>query len=354
MFGKRSFIRKKNLFSTNLRYGIIGILCGLVLSIFIWIFNPNAIQWKNVLLNVLFSIFITLSIANIIHLVNCYLKPSAKNFWKFVMVYYCCNLVGLFIGVEISYFIVSLIFNVDYEFLSHAEDYKFTTFITFIIGTLILLYHSQRASGEVLLKEKEMELLKLKQLKTEIELQALQAKINPHFLYNALNSIVSLIHENPDKAEDMTIKLSKLFRYSINTMQENFCTIEEEIDILNTYIDIEKVRFANRISFKISYDPILAKKRIPRFLLQPLVENALKHGLKDMPENGELIVDIKSEEEGLQCLVYDNGIPFPEEISSGYGLQSTFDKLNLLYDDKYDVQLNQQPKKHIKITIPLS
>jgi two-component system LytT family sensor kinase len=354
MLQKKVSIGKNSLLSTNIRYGLIGIICGVVMSTFIWLFNPGGIQLRNALLNILFSFFITLSIANIIRLVHCYFHPSTKNFWKFVLLYYCCNLAGLFIGIEVSYLIVSFIFNTGYQFLNHIGDYKFSTFITLIIGTLILLYHFQRVNADSLLKEKEMELLKLNQLKTQVELQALQAKINPHFLYNALNAIVSLIHEDPDKAEDMTMKLSKLFRYSINTMQENFCTVKEEIDILNTYLAIEKVRFGNRINFNISYEPELADQPIPRFLLQPLVENALKHGLKDIPEKGELAVAVTKMDQNLVFFVYDNGIAFPEELIAGYGLQSTFDKLTLLYGDKYDVQLNNQPKKHLKISIPLS
>lgn len=355
MIEKKLSFKEDGWLYTNLKYGVIGILVGLLISVFSAIFNPNGIKTQNVLLNILFSLFITLSISNIIAFVQCYFTPSGtSSFWKFVWIYYACNLVGLLIGIELSYLIVSLIFNVPYQFTHHVNDYKFTTVITIIIGTLILLYHFQRMNNAAVLKAKEMDLIKLNQLKTQVELQALQAKINPHFLYNALNSIVSLIHEDANKAEDMTIKLSKLFRYSINTMQENYCSLKEEVEILNTYLDIEKVRFGNRIHFNIELPVALAEKNIPRFLLQPLVENALKHGLKDKHENGELSVIISADEHRIIIFIYDNGIPFPEELRAGYGIQSTYDKLQLLYKDNYDLQLNNSPKKHIKISIPLS
>jgi two-component system LytT family sensor kinase len=354
MIEKKLSFKENGWLRTNLKYAGISILVGIILSIGMAVFIPNGIQLKNALLNILFSFFITLSITNVISLVQCYFSPSKDNFWRFVWIYYACNLAGMFIGIELSYFIVSIIFNFKYDFLNHIGDYKFTVFITLVIGTLILLYHFQRVNAEALLKEKEMDLVKLNQLKTQVELQALQSKINPHFLYNALNSIVSLIHEDADKAEDMTIKLSKLFRYSINTTQENFCSIKEEIEILNIYLAIEKVRFGDRIDFKIDHPISLEHQLIPRFLLQPLVENALKHGLKDMPLNGKLEVYIAQKEQYIELIIADNGKPFPVAIEAGYGLQSTYDKLQLLYKDNHDLQLNNMPFKHIKISIPLN
>lgn len=353
MIEKKLSFKEGGFLRTNIKYALIGLSVGLLMSAFIHIFNTNGIQTKNVLFNILFSLFITLSIANVIAIVQRYFTPAKIGFWNFVWVYYLCNFIGLFIGVELTYFIVSIIFDFKYEFITHINDYKFNILITIIVGTLILLYHFQRITAENALKAKEMDLVKLNQLKTQAELQALQAKINPHFLYNALNSIVSLIHEDANKAEDMTLKLSKLFRYSINTLEENFSTIKEEVEVLNAYLDIEKVRFGNRINFKIEVADELLSKQIPRFLLQPLVENAFKHGLKDILGNGFLKVSISQIEKNIAILIFDNGYPFPEELVAGYGLQSTYDKLELLYKEGYDLQLINAPEKHIKISIPL-
>ena len=353
MIEKNLSFKEGGLIRTNIKYGVIGILVGLAMSLFIGLLNPNGIQLKNMLLNILFSFFITLSIANVVALTQRYFTPAKIGFWKFVVVYYLCTLAGLFIGIELSYFIVSLIFKVSYQFVDHVDDYRFNIFISLIIGTLILLYHFQRVNAETALKAKEMDLIKLNQLKTQAELQALQAKINPHFLYNALNSIVSLIHEDANKAEDMTLKLSKLFRYSINTLEENYSTIREELEILHAYLAIEKVRFGNRINFEIEVANELLNKQIPRFLLQPLVGNALKHGLKDSVANGKLKVFIAQMADKIEVFIYDNGVPFPEELIAGYGLQSTYDKLALLYKEDYDLQLNNKPEKHLKISIPI-
>lgn len=354
MLEKRLSFKEHGWLRTNIKYSAIGLIVGVIISIIIALFSPNGIRLQNVLLNMLFSFFITLSIANIIGLVQCYFSPKSHNFWKFVLVYYTCNLFGMFIGMELSYLIVSFIFNVEYSLMNHIGDYKFNIFITLVIGTLILLYHFQRVNAEALLRSKEMDLVKLNQSKTLAELQALQSKINPHFLYNSLNSIVSLIHEDPDKAEEMTLKLSKLFRFSINSQKENFCTLKEEVEILNTYLDIEKVRFGSRINFIIDMPSEIQNKMVPRFLLQPLVENALKHGLKDVRDQGEIKVIFVANEQQLDLFIYDNGIPFPTELVAGYGMQSTYDKLQLLYKDNYDLQIVNYPNKHIKISTPLT
>ncbi|RZL31405.1 MAG: hypothetical protein EOO96_16190 [Pedobacter sp.] len=346
------FSNERNWAKSNLKYALIGIVIGLLLCIFTAIISGKEIHVRNLALNVLFSLFITLSIRNVIAFVHIYFAIDKTSFWKFILIFYVCNLLGTLIGIELSYLIVSLIFDVKFHFLSHINDYKFTTLFSLIIGTLILIYQLQQKSIEAKLNEKELDLIKLNQLKTEAELQALQSKINPHFLYNALNSIVSLIHEDPDKAEDMTLKLSKLFRHSVNTMHENFCSVSDEIEILNTYLAIEKVRFGDRINFEIEVDESLNGKLIPRFLLQPLVENALKHGLKDVKDSGLLKVKLINENNKMNILVADNGLPFPTELNAGYGLQSTFNKLELLYPNAHDLQLINEPEKQIKITIP--
>ncbi len=354
MIEKSISFKEEGFLKTNIKYGIIGIVIGLTLSVIYGNLRAEGIETKKMLFNILFSFFITLSIANVVALTQRYFSPSKVGFWKFVAIYYLCSLAGLFIGIELSYLIISLIFNINFEFGTHVGDYKSTSLICIILSTLILFYHLQRVNATNALNAKELDLIKLNQLKTQAELQALQAKINPHFLYNTLNSIASLIHEDANKAEDMTLKLSQLFRYSMNTLTENFSSIEEELTILNAYLDIEKVRFGERINFEIVVPENLLNKKVPRFLLQPLVENALKHGLQNKAKNGLLKVEIEEIANCYQILIFDNGIPFPEDLIAGYGLQSTFDKLKLLYKEDYEIKLINTPHKHIKISIPTS
>ena len=338
----------------NGQNAFIGIGVGIIISVIQAAFNDHLLSLKRVLLNMLFSMVISLSITNSVFLYQRFLKPQKVNLWQFILVYYGCNLLGMLIGIELSYMIVSLIFNIPYVALAHFADYKFTFVIVLIVGTIIYFYNSQKATMNARLKEKELDLVRIKQLKTQAELQTLQSKINPHFLYNSLNSIASLIHEDADKAEDMTLKLSKLFRYSINSQQENMAMVKDEMEIVNTYLAIEMVRFGDRITFTSTIDDALLHKPIPRFLIQPLVENALKHGLNHTAQNGTLDIVLRQQNQRLIIEVADNGIPFPNELDMGYGMQSTYDKLNLLYGDDYEMQLINTPRKHIAISLPLN
>jgi len=353
MEGKYKYFNE-SYFRVSLNNAFIGIGVGTMISVLQSVFSERFISAKNTLLNILFSLLITLSITNSVFLYERFLRPQKTSLWQFVLVYYGCNVVGMFVGVELSYLTVSLIFQVPYVPLSHLSDYKFTFIIVLVVGTIIYFYKAQQATLKARLKEKELDLIKARQLKTQAELQTLQSKINPHFLYNSLNSIASLIHEDADKAEDMTLKLSKLFRYSINSQQENLARVADEMEVVNTYLAIEKVRFGDRIKFNTSVDPELLNQRIPRFLIQPLVENALKHGLNNMAKNGMLEVVLRRDNQRLVLEVADNGPPFPHELNMGYGMQSTYDKLNLLYGDDYEMQLINTPHKHIFISLPFA
>jgi len=344
--------KEDNILMANLKYGCIGLAVGIILTVIHGMYDAHGFSWQNGFINLLFSCTITLSITNSVFVYECYISPKTTVFWKFVAGFYCCCLVGMFIGTEASHLIISWLFNKRFCFKDSMTDYKFNAFIVVVVGSLLLLYKAQQINTQSLLKAKELDLAKVNQLKTQAELQTLQSKINPHFLYNALNSIASLIHENPDKAEDMTLKLSKLFRYSINSMQESFTTVREEIEILNTYLDIEKIRFGKRIDFVLNIAPGIDDMLLPRFLIQPLVENALKHGLKDATQAGLLSVAITADEKNLIITVADNGIPFPDELNIGYGLQSTYDKLELLYGEGYEIKIGNLPEKSIKIIIP--
>ncbi|CAN5557010.1 hypothetical protein BH09BAC4_BH09BAC4_10050 [soil metagenome] len=202
------------------------------------------------------------------------------------------------------------------------------------------------------LSEQEFQLLNMEKLKTRAELDALQAKINPHFLYNALNSIASLVHEDPDKAEEMTLLLSKLFRYSTGREGELFASLADELEMVKTYLQVEQVRFGNRLVFSVEVsDPALNELRLPQFLLQPVVENAIKHGIAKRADAGRIDIRIYEKNGELNLCVHDNGPAFPDDMNGGYGLRSVQDKLKLLYGEDARVELQNWPLKQILLSI---
>jgi|GEM_PF-957019 len=199
--------------------------------------------------------------------------------------------------------------------------------------------------------EKELELSRLRELKTKAELDALHSKINPHFLYNALNSIADLSVTDGKRGRKMTIALADLFRYSINYSDNNYSTVKDELAMAEVYLQIEKIRFEDQLNYAIQADEETGHYLIPRFLLQPVVENAVKHGLKATGKLTEISVEVKLDGEGLVVHVADNGPAFPDEINPGYGFKSLFDKLDLLFPGLYAVQFSNDPRKQVSVHI---
>jgi LytS/YehU family sensor histidine kinase len=199
--------------------------------------------------------------------------------------------------------------------------------------------------------EKELELSRLRELKTKAELDVLHAKINPHFLYNALNSIADLSVTDGKKARKMTIALADLFRYSINYSDHNYSTVSDEIEMAEAYMLIEKIRFEDKLNYTVHVNEDVNHYLVPRFILQPIVENAVKHGLKATGKITEVDIEVKIEKGNLQINIADNGPAFPDELIPGYGIKSIYDKLDLLFPGAYEVYFTNQPGKRVSIQL---
>jgi sensor histidine kinase YesM len=198
---------------------------------------------------------------------------------------------------------------------------------------------------------KEMETLRLREQLIQAQLDALHAKTNPHFLYNSLNSIAGLALIDGQKTRNMAISLSKFFRYSINRENSNLTTIKEEMEMVETYLEIEKVRFEERLNYEIIIDPGLEKNKIPRFILQPIVENSIIHGSKGDINELFIIITARNEGKKVSLSVQDNGLQFSENFVPGYGFKSVYDKLDLLFHGKYEVSIYNSPAKQVSIII---
>jgi len=229
-------------------------------------------------------------------------------------------------------------------------DY-FVLGIILSIGRGILMFIDY--SGEFKALAKENEISKLKELKAKAEIRSLQSRINPHFLYNSLNSIAGLAKSEPAKVEKMALSLSDLFRYSINRKDDHMSTVLEEINMVRSYLEIEKIRFGEKLSYNIDADKIIENEQIPKYILQPLVENAVKHGTSNMEGKGKIKITIEKVDNRIVLTVFDNGPAFPEGFVSGTGLQSVYDLLNLICGGNAEVNWQNTPEKFIKITIPV-
>jgi two-component system sensor histidine kinase LytS len=156
-------------------------------------------------------------------------------------------------------------------------------------------------------------------LMKESELRILQSQINPHFLYNTLNSIVSLIRIEPDMARHITMQLSIFMRLNIKVIASHKISIQQEMKHLSSYLEIIQIRFKDQITMEVQWDPDLPKYMIPPVTLQPLVENCIRHGLKDITHGGQIRIEVMDKDHSLELSVEDNGSGISPELIEKLG-----------------------------------
>lgn len=182
------------------------------------------------------------------------------------------------------------------------------------------------------LQEKTRNEADLKALVKETELNLLKSQINPHFLFNSLNSISSLTISNPGKAQEMIIKLSEFLRHSISQKNEHLVSLKDEITHIQYYLDIEKIRFGDRLHYNFKTDDNCPDQLVPSMLLQPLFENAIKHGVYESTEEVTVSFTCESVPVGLKLSISNNFDPhaLPRK-GNMMGIKNTINRLKLLY-----------------------
>ncbi len=187
------------------------------------------------------------------------------------------NVLVIFLTTSLVPFLLLFVLNLTGMITNFSSgDYAATiTFSTvFAVARTFYVYMTVKAEQEI--RVKDLELSKLNGMHKQAELESLQSKINPHFLYNALNSIASLATTDSQKTEQMALALSDFFKYSLNKEQKTMVTIKEEVESVETYLTIEKVRFGEKLSYELEVPLELESVLIPQFIIQPVVENASK------------------------------------------------------------------------------
>lgn len=192
----------------------------------------------------------------------------------------------------------------------------------------------------------------------QARLQALRMQINPHFLFNTLNTISALVHENPDAADRMIVRLSELLRRTLDRGDVQEVPLREELEFLRSYLEIEQMRFADRLTVTYEIEPKTNELLVPQLILQPLVENALRHGIMPREEAGRIAISARVVDgDHLELKVRDNGNGLSPTNGSngreGIGLKNVRSRLAQLYGDAQQFTLGKAPEGGVEARIEL-
>lgn len=203
----------------------------------------------------------------------------------------------------------------------------------------------------------EKKLEEQQRLLMQARLQALTSRINPHFLFNTLNSVSSLIRTNPAEARSVVLKLSNILRRLLRK-HDNFAALREELSFIDDYLSIEVTRFGDKLRFEKNVASDTLDMLVPSMLLQPLIENCIKHGLSTKVEGGSIRLHARRVDARLHLAVEDDGIGIPEAklatlLEQGIGVSNVNERLKVLFENDYRMRIDSQPGKGTRVEIEI-
>jgi two-component sensor histidine kinase len=240
------------------------------------------------------------------------------------------------------------------QFETYFSAFAFQFYMSFHWSSVIYLqinviiygirYYNKFRAGELRASKLEARL-------AQTRLKVLQMQLHPHFLFNTHNAIAELIHKNPDAAEKMVENLSDLLRMSLNKLNVEEVSFQQELEFLNKYLEIEQTRFHDRLRIVKDIAPDTLDATVPNMILQPLIENAVKHGIAPLIEGGTIEIRSVRENGNLRVHICDDGIGVSGEISEGIGISNTRSRLKQLYDDTYEFLIEPNKIKGMSVNL---
>ena len=194
------------------------------------------------------------------------------------------------------------------------------------------------------------------QASAEARLASLESRVQPHFLFNTLNSIAALVHDDPARAEKMTTDLAALMRSSLDQQSTPLVPLEEELRIVRTYLDIERVRFGDRLRYRIDVDPSLGTVDVPRLSVQTLVENSVKYAVSPRRDGASVVVRADGGSGRVRLTVQDDGPGFDAtSLPDGHGLALLRSRLDMLFADRAVMNIDGGPGgTRVTLDVPVS
>lgn len=240
---------------------------------------------------------------------------------------------------EITQMIIILIFTSDLEAaVLLVKKIAPPMIITNSVGVFLIVMVVDRSKKLV---DGEVKLVKLKEENKIAELKALKAQIEPHFLFNSLNVIGAYCRTDGEKARNLILNLSEYFRGTLE-IEGDFSTLQKELALVKAYVSIEEARFSDRLKVEFFIDDTLLDIKFPILIIQPLVENAIKHGILKKIEGGTVKIIVSDKDDEVYVEICDDGIGFDNSdnsTSTGLGLKNVRNRLKLLYGERYDINI---------------
>ncbi|QQS52729.1 MAG: histidine kinase [Bacteroidota bacterium] len=246
----------------------------------------------------------------------------------------------------LSYLVLTSLFSQMPDYVQHLQNtlpwrigFGFLFYILLISNYYLLIYYQN-------FKEKLTRESELKALVKESELNSLKAQINPHFLFNSLNSISSLTMIRPEKAQEMVINLSEFLRYSLSTKNEILTSFEDELNNIERYLKIEKIRFGKRLHVEKHISGSSLKHELPGLILQPIIENAVKYGVYESIDQTEISIESRQVDNMLEVVVRNDYDPdFLVKKGAGIGLRNVMSRMRILYGSDELLKIHKTENK---------
>jgi sensor histidine kinase YesM len=223
----------------------------------------------------------------------------------------------------------------------------------YFVRTLFQLHQQEQRATRLALEKSQLE-----SSLNQAQLEALRARLNPHFLFNSLQNISVLTKQDPHTASRMLTVLGDLLRAVLRNDSQPETSLSEEIDLTRSYVALEQMRFGDRLQVTFDVADGVQQALVPSFLMQPLLENAIIHGLRGVRKTGIIAVRAAEEDNGLAITVTDNGIGPPADASQmkiGVGLGSTCERLTRMYAERHAFSIRRPPEggTEVRMTLPL-
>jgi len=229
-------------------------------------------------------------------------------------------------------------------------------FVGILFGTMITYFFFSRekiSQTEAQLREEQIRSLTLEKQTLETHLKLLQAQIEPHFLFNTLSNILSLLDTDPGRGKTMLVDLTRYLRSSLSRSRERTTTLGQEMDLVRAYLQIHKVRMGERLRYAIDVPETFRNLSFPPMLVQPLVENAVKHGLGPVIEGGDILIQAEDKTDAYRVVIADTGSGLSDASSAGVGLTNVRDRLKALFDGKARLILEENRPSGLKAILEI-